>query len=153
MRMKDFFTSLLYASVAGGLAAALAGKTFEKYIKYISALLCAAVITAPLLSLLPGIRLALPEEKAAFASADAPQAYALLEKQACQDAEAAAADLIFSETGIKPISVSIQMESVDGKLYIRSVKARLPSAEDAAGAESYLKNLFGKDIPVEVTIV
>lgn len=148
--MREFFVSLFYAAVAGGIASALAGKAFEKHVRYLSALVCAAVLCVPLLSLAPGIRAALPEENAQSGSADTSAVQALLEKQAVEDLEAQISQLIFEQTGIKPQSVGIQIESVDGTLHVRSVSVSAGGGDDAERIRECLSGVFAGHIPVEV---
>lgn len=46
--MRDYFMSLIIAAVIGTVLSSLAGGTFEKYMKYIVALVCIMILILPL---------------------------------------------------------------------------------------------------------
>ena len=146
--MKSFFTSLLYAAVAGGLSVAIAGKAYEKHLRYLVALLCTAIIVSPLISLVVNTELDLPEREDAV-SVDAEAAARLIAAQTAEDMEKAAADYIFSKTGIKTRAVSIQIESKEDTLSLATVKARVSYEAELDAVKTCLAELFN-DVPIEV---
>lgn len=50
--MRDYFMSLVVASVIGTVLSMIASSTFEKYVKYIVSLICILIILTPLKGLL-----------------------------------------------------------------------------------------------------
>ena len=46
--MRDYFMSLIIAAIIGTVLSSLAGGTFEKYMKYIVALICIMILILPL---------------------------------------------------------------------------------------------------------
>ena len=60
--MKGYFIALLAASICSAICVSLAGEGYEKYIKYVCALVCAVMLVSPLCGLdisavLPGASL------------------------------------------------------------------------------------------------
>ena len=149
--MSQFFRSLLYAAVAGGISAATVGKAYEKHVRYLAALLCTAVILTPLLSLVPDFDTVKPDV-GEYASADEYAAARLVGKQAAQDAEVAVTEYIFSQTGIKPREISIQIESKEEGLCITGVSVSIASNEEAEIIKHCLTGLFGNGVPIEVRV-
>ncbi len=147
--MKAFFTSLLYAAIAGGISVAIAGKAYEKHLRYLAALLCTALIVSPLLSVVNTKSLKLPDSQSNL-SVDSEAAEKLITAQMKEDAEKHLADHIFSQTGIKPTSVSIQIERENKEAQIKGVKIKIPAGENKTAVEGIVASLFG-DIPAEVT--
>lgn len=147
--MKEFFTSLLYAAVAGGISVAIAGKTYEKHLRYLAALLCTALLVSPLITVINKNSLSLPQMQSTV-SADAHAAAELITAQMEEDAEKYLADHIFSQTGIKPTSVSIQIERENEKAQIKAVTIKIPSGDKVKTVKELVNALLG-DIPTEVT--
>ncbi len=142
--MKSYFTALLFSAVAGGIAAALVGKPYEKHLRYLAALICTAVIVAPIVSLVPKIELSFPKgDSIELSSCD------LVAEQAAEDAEVALKNYIFSETGIKAGDVSIEIERVEGQLFLRGVRVKtLQSEQDTV--KGCLDALLGDTAEIEV---
>lgn len=147
--MNAFFTSLLYAAVAGGLSAAMVGKAYEKHIRYLAALLCTAVIVSPLLSLVPQLNVKQPDMES-YAAIDKEAAEKLLTAQAAEDIEKTVADYIFSQTGIKVRRISIQIESKESALQITMVTAIVSTESEAKSVTGCLARLFENTVPTEV---
>lgn len=152
--MKSFFISLITASVIGALSTALVCKTYEKYIKYIAALICTAIVISPLGGVVSKIGTLLsPTEERSSASAvhSCSQANALIADKTEEAAEAYVSDLVFSELGISTESVDIEIESVGTEFSIKSVKATVADDSELEPLKNYLKNLFGAETELEVT--
>ena len=148
--MSAFLKGLLYAAIAGGIASAVVGKPYEKHIRLLSALMCVALLVSPLLRLLPAFSLSPPQLEEG-GSADNSIAEALVARQAAEDAEKAAADYIFTQTGIKVRAISIQIESRQQTLHLSSVSVTVGVAEEAEAVRSCLERAFN-DTPVEVSV-
>ncbi len=147
--MKDFFLSLLYAAVAGGIASAVAGKGFEKQVRCLSALLCAAVIATPLLAAFSELCLEVDISTSHHTLSQSENA--LIARQAAEDAEKAVDAYIFKETGIRAEAVSIEIESVEGELYFKRLSVRTADPDSAARVRSCLEELVGGEMEIEVT--
>lgn len=147
--MKSFFVSLLYAAIIGGIGAALVGKPYRKQLRAVSALLCTAVAVSPLLGALPDLETELIYH--GDYSVDGTANIELVEKQMCLDAESAVCDYIFSETGIKPVSLSISFESRDGELTVTAVRVRVRNGEQEA-VKSAITEGIGGDYDLEVEL-
>ena len=146
--MKSFFASLLYASLIGGIGAALSGKAYRRHLQYLTALLCTAVIAAPLLGLIPRFDLKIPQEDPV--SVDSSAAESLVIQQSRQDAETALGGYIFSETGIKVLSVSIDIESGEEGLIISCIRVKTKTESERRTVSVLLSSLYGEDTTVEV---
>lgn len=142
--MKTYFTALLFCSVAGGIATVLAGKPYEKHLRFLAALLCTALIVAPIVRASPEIKLEPPSVQGAE-----PEDCGFVEKQAAEDAEAALAAYIFSETGVKPKEISIEIEREGKQMYLRSVRVRA-ERKDLETVKGFLDGLFGDELEAEV---
>lgn len=147
--MKAFFSSLLYASIIGGIGAALVGNTYKKHIQSLAALLCTAVMVSPLVkaSLSLGETLPFVQESV---SADSAAHQKLLTQQIKTDAEKAVADYIFSETGIKVLSVCIDIESEEEELSISALKAVTENETETEAVKALLLNAVGGNVDIEV---
>lgn len=147
--MKAFFSSLLYASIIGGIGAALVGNTYKKHIQSLAALLCTAVMVSPLVkaSLSLGETLPFVQESV---SADSVAHQKLLTQQIKTDAEKAVADYIFSETGIKVLSVCIDIESEEEELSISALKAVTENETETEAVKALLLNAVGGNVDIEV---
>lgn len=148
--MKSFFVSLLYAAIIGGIGAALVGKPYRKQLRAVSALLCTAVAVSPLLGALPDFETELTYREST--SADDTAYLELVEKQMCRDAESAVCDYIFSETGIKPIDLSISFESVDEELTVTAVRVRVQTEEQAEAVRCAISEGIGGSYDLEVEL-
>ncbi len=147
--MKSFFTSLLYASVIGGIGAALVGKAYRKHLQALAALLCTALIVSPLIGLIPSFKLTAPQYEDTV-SVDSQAAESLIIRQAEQDAEAAMYNYIFSETGIKARSISISFESKEQGLALTYVYAETETEEQAQAVKALITESFGSAVTAEV---
>lgn len=143
--LQSYFSMLLTASVLGALCAAFAGSAFEKYLRYLAALICILLVLSPFRSfdvsslLQPGIPYAdtsLPEGKTL---AELAGTYA--EAEICQWITAS----LSSETGITAADVRIDIDWTETEPVIRAVYLILPP-EQAARAEeaaAWVTNTYG----------
>lgn len=146
--MKSFVSSILYASVIGGLGAALAGKAYRKHIQALAALLCAALIVSPLFKAFSGPELDALKPEAEI-SVDSGAAEELVLRQAAEDGAKALEKHIFSETGIKVRSIGISFESRDEGTFLSLVHAVTDTEEEARRVTALLeKELDGALIEV-----
>lgn len=147
--MKSFFTSLLYAAVAGGLSSAIAGKAFEKHLRCLAALLFAAVTVTPIVSLLASAPIGgaeLWQEQTVSVSGES-----LFLRQAAEDAAAAVKGYILNETGIRAEEVCIDIESVEGEAVFRKLRVKLADPADTERVCLCLEGLVGSEMEIEVT--
>lgn len=149
--MSAFFTSLLCAAIAGGIGTALTGKEYEKHVRYLAALLCTALIVSPIISLIPKLNISAPEQYSGI-EVDSTAAHKLVEKQTVADAETAAADYIFLQTGIKVKSLSIQIKSKEQTLHVTAVTAAVNNQDEVQRVGECLAALFGNQIPIKVAV-
>ncbi len=147
--MTGFFTSLLYAAVLGGVSVVIGGKAYEKHIKYLTALICTAIIVSPLLSFAVNTDFTAPDMGDGI-SVDSSGAMEMLCTQAEEDMAKRLGDYIFAKKGIKAADISIQIESKDKELSVCAVTVRLPSGEDGESVRSLIAELFGNRVPLEV---
>lgn len=147
--MKAFFSSLLYASIIGGIGAALVGNTYKKHIQSLAALLCTAVMVSPLVKASLSLGETLPSVQESV-SADSAAHQKLLTQQIKTDAEKAVADYIFSETGIKVLSVCIDIESEEEELSISALKAVTENETETEAVKALLLNTVGGNVDIEV---
>ncbi len=146
--MREFFTSLALACVVGAVCVSLAGKTYERHIRYVVALLFTVLTVLPLLSFVAGrpwesIELEAAEEQSV-------EVVDLLAEQLSEDAERAVAEYIFSESGIKVASVGIQIEGKEGEYLVKKISVKLRSAADRESVESCLDKLTEGKVETEV---
>ena len=132
--LQNYFSMLLTASVLGALCAAFAGSNFEKYLRYLAALICILLVLAPFRSFdatellrtdLSGEELSLPEGKTLEELAGA---YA--ESEIC----AWISQSLSAQTGITAADVCIEIDWTESQPVIRAVRLLLPP-EEAGRAE------------------
>ena len=147
--MSVFFKSLLCAAIAGGLSAAVVGKAYEKHIRYLSALLCTALMVSPFLKLIPQLDIR-DYKQETEAVVDKQAAEKLVSAQRTEDMENTVADYIFSQTGIKAGGISIQIESKEGTLTVEKVSVTVAEISDIEPVKGCLAKLFENTVPIEV---
>ena len=149
--MKDYFFSVLLASVVCALSyAVFSGTQYEKYIKYISALIASVIILSPAIKL-TGENLDLwwdginGEVSETFEKSDGEKLmYSYLESEGKEALEKYFYDTILGCFGIKAESVSIIIEYRDGTADIKGGEVRLANENDAAKVYEYLVSNFGE---------
>ncbi len=122
--MKNYFTILLIAGIAGSFASVLSdGSHLGKYVKYISALICTVAVISPLSDALKSVTSGFKTEKDfdSYISSATEQnltdtAIKLTEKRLCEEIE--------EKFGIIPMEVCISID-IDG-----NVKATVSLSEE-----------------------
>ena len=144
--MRGYFYTLLVCSVCGAVCTLLAWGGFEKYIKYISSLVCAVILISPLASLLGRDNVELTPE---FTQSDASipiRTHELAEKQA----EEYINEMLFNEFGIKEASADIKIDWGQDGAVLLGISVAL-SGQDLSRADEiciYLREQLGSEVTV-----
>lgn len=134
LHLQNYFSMVLTASVLGALCAAFVGSAFEKYLRYLAALICVLLVLAPFRSfdaseLFPtgfgSKEISLPEGKTLSELAG---------EQAESEICAYIAQCLSAETGITATDVRIDIDWTENQPVIRAVRLIL-KAEDAQRVE------------------
>ncbi len=147
--MKSYFYVLLVASVCGAMCSMLASGGFEKYIKYISSLICICLMIMPFRE----IDLVKTLELAEFSSPSFETdkgLYLISSEIAEKRAEDYINEIVFSQIGIKPLSTDIKIDWTLTEPVIESITVSL-SHEDVSFAEEtkkYLSDVLGGEVNV-----
>lgn len=152
--MESFFISLITASVIGALSSALVCKTYEKYIKYIAALICTAIVISPLSGVISKIENLISDTESTSEHSEnqtAQQANLLIANKTEETAEEYVSNLVFSDLGIRTRSMDIEIESKGTEFSIKSVTATTASEAEIESLKTYLQKLFGQGTKIEVT--
>lgn len=143
--LQNYFSMLLTASVLGALCAAFVGSAFEKYLRYLAALICILLVLSPFRSFDPsdlfftdlsGEEISLPEGKT-------------LSELAGEQAESEICDYIAqslsAETGITAVEVRIDIDWTEDRPVIRAVHLLLPPEEEhrAEEAAAWVERTYG----------
>ena len=152
--MKDYFLTLLTASVLGGILAVLAsGSSYEKYIKYIASLVCVVIILSPLKSLISA-PFTLPDIDEISYESDitATGADDVVASLTVSELDAYIKDILFIEFGINVPLTDIKIEWTDNCLVIKEVTVYLNRHDSnfLQDAEDYLSDTIDKSISVEM---
>lgn len=127
--LQGYFSMLLTASVLGALCAAFVGSAFEKYLRYLAALICVLLVLAPFRSFdaselfrtdFSGAEASLPEGKTLSELAG---------EQAESEICAYIAQSLSAETGITAADVRIDIDWTENQPVIRAVRLILPPEE------------------------
>lgn len=151
--MQSFFISLITASVIGALSSALVCKTYEKYIKYIAALICTAIVISPLNGVISKIENLVSRTESTSEHSEhqtAQQANLLIASKTEENAEDYVSNLVFSDLGIRTHSMNIEIESEGTEFSIKSVTATTDSEAEIEPLKKYLQKLFGQGTQIEV---
>lgn len=141
----SYFSMLLTASVLGAICSAFVGSAFEKYLRYLAALICVLLVLSPFRSfdasgLLPsgtsGEEVFLPEGKTL-----AERAGEQAESEIC----AWIAQSLSAETGITAEDVRIDIDWTENEPVIRAVRLILPPEEAyrAEEAAAWVEKTYG----------
>lgn len=152
--MKDYFITLLTASVLGGITAILvSGSSYEKYIKYIAGLVCVVIILAPLKSFISA-PFTLPDDYTVSqeSSVSATGADDVIADLTVSELDAYIKDILFSEFGIKVPITDIKIDWTDDCMVINEITVYLNSADNKYISEvkEYLADTIDKSILVEI---
>ena len=148
--MKGYFYALILTSVIGSVCAMLTSGGFEKYIKYIAALICALVILSPLKSIKTEIGDNLAENLLPESVEYENGLYSMSAEITEQKTEEYISETVFSEFGIKPLYSIININWDVEEPTVESIKTAL-SKEDISRAdevENYLTTLFGGEVEI-----
>ena len=143
--LQNYFSMLLTASVLGALCSAFVGSTFEKYLRYLAALICILLVLAPFRSFdaselfrtdFSGGEISLPEGKTLSELAG---------EQAEGEICAYIAQSLSAETGITAADVRIDIDWTEDRPVIRAVRLLLPTEEShrAEEAAAWVERTYG----------
>lgn len=150
--MKDFFLTLLIASVLGGILAVLSsGSGFEKYIKYIASLVCVVIIISPLKSFISS-PFTLPDPKNAYAETSmlVNKADEVLASVTKSELESYIKDILFQEFGINIPLTDIKIDWTDDCFVITSVVVYLDEGDK--NRQNDVRNFLAKQIDKSVSV-
>ena len=143
--LQSYFSMLLAASVLGALCATFVGSTFEKYLRYLAALICILLVLAPFRSF-DASRLF--QTDFSDAEASLPEGKTLSElagEQAESEICAYIAQCLSAETGITASDVRIDIDWTEDRPVIRAVRLILPPEENhrAEEAAAWVETTYG----------
>lgn len=148
--MKGYFYTLIITSVVGSVCAMLSSGGFEKYIKYIAALICALVILSPLTDIELDTEKLTSEiilpENGEYENGLLSISAEMTE----QKTEDYISETVFSEFGIKPLYSIINIDWDADEPTVQSIKTAL-SSEDIRHSEDvgkYLRELLGGEVEI-----
>ena len=119
----------------------LAGEGYEKYIKYVCALVCAVMLVSPLCGL--DISAVLPG--AELSDTGTPGELAVYENRASEYIS----ETVYSEYGIKPLGVNIKIEWVGESPTVTHISLALPEGSGKADAiREYLAAEYGGEVEI-----
>lgn len=150
--MKDYFLTLLIASVLGGILAVLSsGSGFERYIKYIASLVCVVIILSPLKRFISA-PFQLPEPAFAHAESALPEKKAdeLLASVTKAELDAYIKDILFKEFGIKIPLTDIKIDWTDDSFVITSLVVYLD--EDNKNRQNEVQDFLAGQIDKSVLV-
>lgn len=148
--MKGYFLTLIITSVVGSVCAMLASGGFEKYIKYIAALICALMILSPLKSASGDIDGLINESIIPKTENYENGLYSLSIEITEQKTEEYISETVFSEFGIKPLYSIININWEAEEPTVESIKTVLsptdyPRADDVG---DFLKEILGGEVEI-----
>ncbi len=148
--MKGYFYVIILTSVCGSLCTLLADGGYEKYIKYIVALICAVIILSPFRELdLKEIENALSDTHINENISDGlyPLATDLTEEKTKEYISS----IVFSKFGINPISINIKIDWSREEPIIQEIKVYLDSDSMKHSREisEYLSMALGGEVYVD----
>ena len=149
--MKNILLSLLATALTSGIITALGGGPFEKYLRYLCALLLTLVLLTPLRSLLTtGFSPPqwLPQEE--IQSSKVPDSFL---RQFEEEVEKAATSLITSELSLSASAFKVEATAADnnGTPYLSKVELTLYTLMAAAKTEA-LRDCLSKACGCTVTV-
>ena len=148
--MNGYFYTLLTVSVCGVLCTVLVKGGFEKYIKYIAALICAVVIITPLSGIDLSSLTDAANEISEFIPSQPNDLYSLSGNMTEERAEEYISELVFNKFGIKPIYSDINIDWEPETAVIQKITVAL-SEEDihiADEAGEYLFEALGGEVEI-----
>lgn len=149
--MKDYFYSLIIASVTGTVCALLTKGGFEKYIKYITALICTIILISPLSR--KDFSSAAQEYRDALellSREEMNNMYGPSDNLARQRAEEYITEVLFEKFGIKPHYCNINIDWNSNEPTVKSIEVGITSQteEQRKQIKAHLENLLGGEVKV-----
>ncbi len=147
--MSGYFYTLILTSVCGSACALLASGGFEKYIKYIAALVCTVLMISPFKDINTAeITQGFTEMSESFDASDGlyPMATQMTEDRA----EEYISQIVFSEFGIYPLYTNIkidwdQTEPIIEKITVALEREHINNSE---GIKKYLREILGGEVEI-----
>ena len=149
--MNGYFYTLLITSVCGGICALLAWGGFEKYIKYIAALICTVLVLSPFRDMdISDSAEDIMGEISVNYETSVQNMYALAGEMTEEKTKQYISDLVFSESGIKPTCVNIKIDWNKNDPVIENITVTLNSVDFSRAAEvkEYLFSVLGGEVSV-----
>ena len=113
--MKEYFLAVLASSVLSSVCVSLvSGTPFEKYIKYVCSLVCAAVLVLPFAGLVEDADLPVTEYSFASVSVPDEKASGIAADFAEESVKAYVSGILEEKFGIIPYDVRIEIDTGDG---------------------------------------
>ncbi len=147
--MSGYFYMLILTSVCGSVCAMLASGGFEKYIKYIVALICTILILVPFRDF------DLKEIGNTFSdisgeSHTSEGLYPLATEITENRAEEYISQIVFSEFGITPLYTHIKIDWEQHEPIIESISIAVGSGDISRSEEikKYLKDILGGEVEI-----
>lgn len=148
--MNGYFYTLLTASVCGVLCTMLVKGGFEKYIKYIAALICAVIIITPIASIdLSSLTDAANEISDSLPS-QPTDLYGLSGKMTEERTEEYISELLFNKFGIKPIYSDIKIDWEPETAVVQKITVALSESDISIAdeASNYLFEALGGEVEI-----
>lgn len=146
----SYFLTLLTASVCGAVCTLLAWGGFEKYVKYISSLICIVLLISPLKSIsIPDFskeaEKAIPDTEAAL-----PSLYSLSSTAAEKNAEEYLKSIIFEKFGINAVYADIRIDWDKQEPTIEQIVIALEKSDMhfAEATKAHLSQTLGNGVTV-----
>lgn len=143
--LQNYFSMLLTASVLGALCAAFVGSIFEKYLRYLAALICVLLVLAPFRSFDPSELFRTDFSGEEISLPDGKTLSELAGEQAESEICAYIAQSLSAETGITAADVRIDIDWTEDRPTIRAVRLLLPAEEShrTEEAAAWVERTYG----------
>ena len=148
--MNGYFYVLVVTAVCGGICSVLVEGGFEKYIKYIAALVCTLVMITPLKDLDMDFESQEFWDLEEVFSDSGTELYPLAAEMTEIRGEEYISQMVFSQFGIKALSVDIKIDWGQTEPVIQDIEVVLPKeeAEKKQDIGDYLKKLLGGEVRI-----
>ena len=149
--MKSYFMALVITAIIGTIFSMLAGGVFEKYIKYIISLVCIIIILLPLKYIL-GLTFNIESYTYNESMPEVSDSEKWILEVSRERAISGISNAIFQKFGIKPYSVDIEIESIEGDIVVNKVMVVLTEddREYFSSVKNYLSDLLGVEITIRI---
>ena len=147
--MRTYFFALLLTSVFGAVFTLLAGKTFEKHMKYIASAACLCLMLLPFKNITANV---LNSDEIESEDYSFPENATDLNALALAEAESASekyiCDTVLAEFGIKPLYADIKIDWEEDGPVVSGITVALPDGEHIKDVAEYLNNALGGEVKV-----